>query len=42
MLILKFPRFFPHRVAELKSAAISKQTYLLITKSCSYITLALT
>ena len=29
MLILKLPRFSPHRVAEWRSAPISKQTYLL-------------
>ena len=41
MLILKSPPFFPHRIAEWKSAAISKQTFIWTPSSLSYIILSL-
>ena len=36
MLISKLPLFFPHRIAEWNSAAISKQTFIWTPSSCSY------
>ena len=41
MLVLKLPCFFPHRIGGWKSAAISKQSYLLTPSSRSYVVLAL-
>ena len=41
MLVLKLPRFYPLRIDERKSAAISKQTHLLTPSSRPYIVLAL-
>ena len=41
MLILKLPPFFPHRIAEWKSAANSKQTVIWSPSIRSYIILAL-
>ena len=41
MLILKLPPFFPHRIAEGKRAAISKQTIIWTPSSGSYTILAL-
>ena len=41
MLILKLLPLFPHRLAECKRAAISKQTFIWTLSSRSYIILAL-
>ena len=41
MLILKLPPFFPHRIAEWKSAENSKQTFIWSPSIRSYIILAL-
>ena len=42
MLILKLPPFFPHRIADWKSAANSKQTFIWSPSIRSYIILDLT